>query len=179
MRRKSDLSDQCYFSEPRKAFKATNRGHRQVVFKDQKMLKSSTGQQTHTLTNTHMHKGHKMTKAYSMETTPAKGSSDCRCPVPSVIKAVASACNHSILTLRHQSALQQYKPIINPQDVPTLKSFPSHPEEDQSEATFSHIVRINLCPPVTAGRKRVTQDSSLHVALTRFLLNATITVNTE
>lgn len=64
--------------------------------------------------------------------------------MPSVIKPEASACNHSILTLRHQSALQQYKPIINPQDVPTPKSFPSRPEADHNEATFSHLVRIHF-----------------------------------
>lgn len=65
--------------------------------------------------------------------------------MPSVIKPAASACNHSILTPRHQSAVQQYRPIINPQDVPTLKSFPSHPEAAQSEATFGHLVRIYSC----------------------------------
>lgn len=76
-------------------------------------------------------------KHIARKTTLATGSSNCRCQLPSVIKPEASACNHSILTPRHQSALQQYKPIINPQDVPTLKSFPSHPEADRSE--WSHL----------------------------------------
>ena len=74
------------------------------------------------------------------KTRPATGSSDCRCPVPSVIKPEASTGNHSILTLRHQSALQQYRPIINPQDVPTLKSSPFLPVQK----------RIRVKPPSAA-----------------------------
>lgn len=126
----------------------------------QKIWKSVPNQPTHTHTHSQIHICTQSTKwlnHIAWKTTPATGSQDCRCPVPSVIKPEASACNHSILTLRHQSALQQYKPIINPQDVPTLKSFPSRPEADQSEATFSHLVRINSCSPVTAGRNRMSQ----------------------
>lgn len=107
----------------------------------------------HTFTNTHMHTEYKMANPYSMENNTSHRK--LRLQMSSA-KPEASACNHSILTLRHQSALQQYKPIINPQDVPTLKSFPSRPEADQSEATFSHLVRIHFSFPVTAGRIRMT-----------------------
>lgn len=92
---------------------------------------------THTLLHTHIcTQSTKWLNHIAWKTTPATGSSDCRCPVPSVIKPEASVCNRSILTLRHQSALQQYKPIINPQDVPTFKSFP-FPSRSRSER--SHL----------------------------------------
>lgn len=58
--------------------------------------------------------------------------------MPSVIKPEASAGNHNILTLRHQSAPQ---PIINPQDVPIPKSFlfPSRGRLEWSH--LHHLVR--------------------------------------
>lgn len=83
-----------------------------------------------------------MAKPYSMENNTSHRKLRLQCPEPSVIKPEASACDHSILTPRHQSAPLQYEPIINPQDVPTLQSFPSSPDTDQSEAT---LVRIHMC----------------------------------
>lgn len=134
----------------------------------QKIWKSVPNQPTYThihkYTYAHMHTEYKMTKPYSVENNTSHRKSRLQCPVPSVIKPEASACDHSILTLRHQTAPQQYKPIINPRDVPTLKSFPSRPEADQSEATLSHLVRINFCSPVTAGRNRMTQARVLYMS---------------
>lgn len=59
------------------------------------------------------------------KTEPGTGSSDCRRPLPSVTEPRASNWNHIVLLLRHHSAVQIHKPIINPRDVPTLRSFPS------------------------------------------------------
>lgn len=98
--------------------------------------------------------------------TPATGSQDCRCPLPSVIKPKASNWNHSILLLRQHSAVQRREPIINPQDDPALKSFPSRPDQRPPSATYFWI---HVCLPVAAGKNRMTQglkqECSLNIQL--------------
>lgn len=75
------------------------------------------------------------------KTKPGTGSSDCRRPLPSVTKPRASNWNHIILMLRHHSAVQIYKPIFNPRDIPTLRSFPSC--SDTSDWSHLQLCRQN------------------------------------
>lgn len=148
---KQDSRDYSHQSEPQK-------GQKQVFSKvnteNRKVSSQPADAHMYLFPQSSMHMCTKCLNRAAWKPTPATGSQDCRCPLPSVIKSKASNWNHSILLLRQHSAVQRREPIINPQDDPALKSFPSRPDQRPPSATYFWI---HVCFPVAAGKNRVTQ----------------------